>query len=281
YSRKWGMKPLFAVCRTQYASVCMWRGDWDEAERELTNACDELAICRPGMTTDGLARFGELRRRQGRLDEAAALFDRCSAHPIASLGRAARGLDHGEAHHAAELAERHLRRMPAKNRTERAGALELLIRARTAAGGARELDRARTACDELRSIAADAQTPPLRASASVGAGLIALAAGDVDRARTDLEDAVDLFEQSSAPFEAALARLDLASALEQLGRIDAAVADVNRAIDTLTRLDARFEVSRARAILDRLSPQPAKPANARGANGLTMREVEVLRLIAG
>ena len=27
-------------------SVCMWRGSWDEAERELTNACDELAVCR-------------------------------------------------------------------------------------------------------------------------------------------------------------------------------------------------------------------------------------------
>jgi hypothetical protein len=76
HSRKWGLKPLFAVCRTQYASVCMWRGSWDEAERELTSACDELAICRPGMTADGRARLGELRRRQGRLDEAASLFDR-------------------------------------------------------------------------------------------------------------------------------------------------------------------------------------------------------------
>ena len=74
----------------------MWRGAWDEAERELTQACDELAICRPAMTTDGLARLGELRRRQGRLDEAAALFDRSGAHPIASLGRAAMALDQGD-----------------------------------------------------------------------------------------------------------------------------------------------------------------------------------------
>ena len=57
HSRRWGLKPLFAVCRTQYASVCMWRGAWDEAERELTHACDELAICRPGMTADGRARL--------------------------------------------------------------------------------------------------------------------------------------------------------------------------------------------------------------------------------
>ena len=41
------------------------------------------------MTSDGLARLGELRRRQGRLDEAASLFDRSGGHPIATLGRAA------------------------------------------------------------------------------------------------------------------------------------------------------------------------------------------------
>ncbi len=146
HSRKWGLKPLFAVCRTQYASVCMWRGAWEEAERELTNACDELALCRPGMTSDGLARLGELRRRQGRLDEAAALFDRGGAHPIASLGRAAMALDRGEPRSAAELAERHLRRLPAKNRTERAAALELLIRADVALGGRRgPRSRARSA----------------------------------------------------------------------------------------------------------------------------------------
>ena len=86
--RKWGLRPLFAVCRTQYASVCMWRGAWDEAERELSAATEELAACRPAMTGEGLARLGELRRRQGKLDEAIALFDRAGAHPMASLGRA-------------------------------------------------------------------------------------------------------------------------------------------------------------------------------------------------
>src|SRR5204863_5209850 len=99
------LKPLFAVCRTQYASVCMWRGAWDEAERELTSACDELSVCRPGMTADGLARLGELRRRQGRLEEAASFFERSGAHPIASVGRAAMALDRGDARGAAELAE--------------------------------------------------------------------------------------------------------------------------------------------------------------------------------
>ena len=65
FCTKWGLRPLFAVCRTQYASVCMWRGAWEEAERELTSAADELAACRPAMTGEGLVRLGELRRRQG------------------------------------------------------------------------------------------------------------------------------------------------------------------------------------------------------------------------
>ena len=282
HSRKWGLKPLFAVCRTQYASVCMWRGAWDEAERELTSACDELAICRPGMTADGRARLGELRRRQGRLDDATSLFDRSGAHPIATLGRAAITLDRGDRQGAVDLIERHLRRLPMTNRTERASALELLVRAETTGEHTQVLDRARSALEELRGIAAGAGTPPLLASASFAAGLVARAAADLDTARRELEDAVDRFEESGAPFEAAYARVDLASVMERLGRTDAAIAELDRAIAELTRLDARFVVSSAQAARDRLSaPRSAASATPpRDAGGLTARELEVLRLIS-
>ena len=280
HSRKWGLKPLFAVCRTQYASVCMWRGAWEEAERELTSACDELALCRPGMTTDGLARLGELRRRQGRLDEAASLFDRSGGHPIASLGRAAIALDRNDRQGAVELAERHLRRLPLKNRTERAGALELLIRALAVQGNVGNLDRARAALEELEDIASGANTPPLVASARLSAGLVANGAGDFETARRKLEDAVDLFDRSGAPFEAAQARVRLAGVLERLGRADAALAEVQRAREALARLDARVELAAADAIRQRLV-SPSKPAHAPADTvGLTARELEVLRLIS-
>jgi ATP/maltotriose-dependent transcriptional regulator MalT len=295
YSRKWGLRPLFAVCRTQYASVCMWRGDWDEAERELTNACDELAICRPGMTTDGLARLGELRRRQGRIEEAAALFDRCAGHPLALLGRAAIALDQGDYRAAAELAERHLRRLPERNRTERAAALELQIRAHAGAAASTlttasapppdasdDLARARAGLEELRSIAAAANTAPLLASAAHAAGLVARAAGDLDHARQSLEDAVDLFQRSEAPFETARARIDLAGIMSGLGRRDAALAEVDRACAHLAPLDARLELASARALRARLASAPAaKAVPARNTAGLTGRELEILKLIAG
>ena len=109
---------------------------------------------------------------------------------------------------------------------------------------------------------------------------MALASGDLDLARRELEDAVDLFEKSAAPFEASRARVDLACALERLGRTDAAIIEVDRALEVFMRLAARLEVAAAEVVRQRLTA-PAPPANAaRDTNGLTPREVEVLRLVS-
>ena len=274
----WGLRPLFAVCRTQYASVCMWRGAWEEAERELTSAADELAASRPAMTEEGLVRLGELRRRQGKLDEAMALFEHGGSHPLASLGRASVTFDRGDFKTGADLAERHLRRLPATNRTERAAALELMVRCCVEQG---RMDEATHAVAELRAIANEAGTGPLRASASLAAGLAAARSGDPKSARTHLEDAVDLFKESGAPFETGRARVELARVMGTLGRPEAAVDEVRRAIDDLSPLGADLEVARARAVLDALTTSPvAASSGAEDRKGLTAREVEILRLIS-
>ena len=279
FCERWSFRPLLAVCRTQYASVCMWRGAWDEAERELTSASDELAASRPAMTGEGLVRLGELRRRQGKLDEAMALFERSGSHPLASLGRAAVTFDRGDFDAVAELAERHLRRLPATNRTERAAALELLVRACVEQG---RMAPAAEAVAELQAIAIEAGTGPLRALASVAAGLVAARAGDAHSARAQLEDAVDLFEESGAPFETGRARVELAGVLRALGRTDAAAAEARRAIEDLTPLAATLEVERAQALLDVLTAAPAAETLAPPAdvNILTKRQLEILRLIS-
>src|SRR3954466_11993390 len=162
----------------------MWRGAWAEAEQELTAAADELAESRPAMTGEGTLRLAELRRRQGKLDEAMALFEGGGSHPLASPGRASVTFDRGDFKTAADLAERHLRRLPATNRTERAAALELLVRACVEEN---RLEEARRAGAELRAIASEAGTTPLRALASLAAGLVAARSGDATSARTDLE----------------------------------------------------------------------------------------------
>ena len=274
FCAKWGLRPLFAVCRTQYAAVCIWHGDWDEAERELLSAHEELVLCRPGMTAESAARLGELRRRQGRLDEAQTLFDSADGHPMATVGLAAIALDRGDAATAADLAERYLRRTSPHNRTERVTALELLVRARLAAGRAGE---AKAAAEELTSIALDAGTQSFRAVSAVCRGLVAAAAGELELARRECEDAVDYFQRGGSPFESAKARLELASVLKQSGRIASAVAETERAIEPLTKIAAHADLVRATELLAALrgrAPDSAMPS------GLTRRELEVLRLVA-
>jgi DNA-binding NarL/FixJ family response regulator len=278
FCAKWGLRPLFAVCRTQYASICMWRGTWMEAEQELIAAGDELAASRPAMTPDAVVRLAELRRRQGRLTEASSLFKQAGSHGLALLGRAELAFDRGDMRAAAEHVDRYLRRVPTQNRTDRAAGLELLVRAQAAAG---ELDGSRTALAELTAITAVVATLPLKAATSLASGWVAMASDDVDGARRHFEDAVDRFVQSNAPYEVARARIELARALASLDRSDDAAIEARRAIDVLTELRAELEISRARLLLDSLPESTtASPTRARNGSGLTVRELEVLRLVA-
>jgi ATP/maltotriose-dependent transcriptional regulator MalT len=274
----WGLRPLFAVCRTQYASICMWRGTWLEAEAELISARDELAASRPAMTADAVVRLAELRRRQGRLTEATALLDQVEPHGLALLGRAELAYDRGDWRAAAEQAARYLRRVPMHNRTDRASGLELLVRADVSL---RDFDGARDALIELTSIATIVATAPLQAVAHLAAGWVALGSGNGDDARRHFEDAVDGFLESGAPFEVARARIELARALVLLERREAATEEAQRAIDLLSELKAELELARARDLLGSISSgvSPGETAR-RPVAGLTKREIEVLRLVA-
>ena len=281
FCEKWGLRPLFAVCRTQYATICMWRGTWLEAEQELIAAGEELAASRPAMSPDAIVRLAELRRRQGRLAEAASLFDQAGSHGLAILGRAELAFDRGDMRAAAEHIDRYLRRVPTQNRTDRATGLELLVRAHAGAGN---IEGAETALAELAGIAAVVTTAPLKASTSLASGWLAMAAHEPDTARRHFEDAVDLFLQSNAPYEVARARIELARALAALGRVDDAVIESQRAIGGLTELKAELEISRARLLLDTLTGAATgaleTSPGARRDGGLTARELEVLRLVA-
>ncbi len=273
FCARWGLRPLFAVCRTQYASICMWRGTWIEAEEELTAATDELAASRPAMTVDGLVRLAELRRRQGRLVEASEMFEQSEPHSLALIGRAEIAIDRDDPQAAAELAARYLRRVMPHNRTARAAGLELLVRALVRTG---DLDGARTALTELTNIATLVETLPHKASASFAAGWVATGLGDLNAAQRHFEDAVDQYLQSGAPFELSRARIELARTLAARGRVDAARDEAQRAMDLLGELKAEIEMVRAKTLLDSLRSQAATTADS----PLSTRETEVLKLVA-
>jgi LuxR family maltose regulon positive regulatory protein len=281
FCAKWGLRPLFAVCRTQYASICLWRGTWIEAEQELCAASDELAATRPAMKSDALVRLAELRRRQGRLAEAAALVDQTPPHGAGLLERAELAFDCGDYPAAAERAEQYLRHVPTSNRTDRASGLEILVRALTCL---QDWEHARVALDELSGIAALVATLPLRAAASFASGYIALGENKADAARRCFEDAVDLYLRSGAPFEVGRARIELARALGKVGRFEAALEEAQRAEILLSELKAELESARAHSVLEELatlqqSDQTAVSLKVKSGE-LTRREIEVLRLVA-
>jgi DNA-binding NarL/FixJ family response regulator len=279
FCAKWGLRPLFAVCRTQYASICVWRGTWLEAEQELCAASDELAASRPAMKGDALVRLAELRRRQGRLEEAAALVEQVPPHGSGLLVRAELALDCEDPQGARELIEQHLRHLPISNRTDRASGLEVAVRARTEC---KDWPGATAAVDELASIAATVATVPLRGAASFAAGYFAMGQGRADEARHCFEDACDLYSQSEAPYETGRARIQLARALGALGRVDAAIEQLHLAKELLSGLKADLELTRAeKAISDLLTRQVVDRTEGREKpGGLTKREIEVLRLVA-
>ena len=254
---RFGDRQMFSVCRTHYADVLLWHGDWERADEELTAAVAELEAIRPGREADPLVRLAELRRRQGRVRESEELLVRAASHSLHPLVEGLLALDCGNSKAAHDAAARFLRRIGPADRFERVAGLELMVRSGVAAGDA---DTARHAGEEIAAIAATTPNAPLRAAALLAEGRIAAAQGEAASAAALIEDAADLLEGAGARYEAALARLDLAAALRMGGRDEPAGRMESRARQALAELGAA--------------------AVERPVGGLSPRETEVLRLVA-
>jgi LuxR family maltose regulon positive regulatory protein len=254
---RFGDRQMFSVCRTHYADVLLWHGDWERADEELTAAVRELSAIRPGREADPLVRLAELRRRQGRTSESEELLARAASHLLHPLVEGLLALDRGDAEAAHDAAARFLRRIGPADRFERVAGLELMVRAAVSGG---ETETARRAVEEVAAIAEATPSAPLRAAALLAEGRIAAASGEAASAAVLIEDAADLLEGAGASYEAALARLDLAAALRMAGRDEPAGRAESRARQALAELGA--------------------PAEERPVGGLSPRETEVLRLVA-
>jgi LuxR family maltose regulon positive regulatory protein len=276
FSRRMRTNFVTLACRAHYGAVLTWQGRWGEAEQSLTEASGRLAAERPSWSGLAIVRLADLRRRQGRLAEAEELLDRAQRNPLAPVVRAELALDLSDASAAGDLLEPVLRRVPAQNKTLRAAPLEVMVRAKAAAG---EMEAAGAYLTELRAVADAVGTRPLRASLNLCEGLVAAAAGDQDEARERLEDAVELFAASGASFELGRARLELARVLASLGREDAAVREATLALRGLDEIGATAEAARARELLASLGAAPRTRAAPRDQL-LTPRELEVLRLVS-
>lgn len=258
----WGGRQLLGICRSAYGRVLATSGDWAAADAELTAAVDDIERSRPGLSASGLVRLADLRVRQGRTEEARALFERAGPAGLVGLGWIA--LAEGDAAAAADAADRVLRHVPDHALLDRLEPHELLV---PALAGLGRLEEAAKACTEVERTAETMGTPYLRGRARQAAGNLASARGEHDDARRAFEDAVDCFEEGAAPFEAATARLGLSRALSALGRGERAAVEEDAARAQLSSLGVR--------------PEPPASGGAAARTGdLTARELEVLRLVA-
>ena len=274
FAKRWRIQDLFAVCRAHYGAILVLRGTWEEADATFETALRQLRASRPGIAFEALVRRADLRRRQGRFEEAAELFRQVEFHPYAQLGLAHVALDSGDAALAADRATRLLRKLGPDSRLQRAAGLDLYARVLVALG---ETEQARNTHDQLQGVVAEVGSDSLRASALAVGGIVAEAEGDLDTARSRIEDAIDVFHQCGDPLETARSRLDLARVLAALGRSGPAAEQARVAHDALAAMQAEREAQRAATLMSELGD----PASAQATSALlTPRELDVLKLVA-
>jgi DNA-binding NarL/FixJ family response regulator len=253
-----------AYCRTHYGGILTAAGRWSEADATLTEAVRLWALGRRSLKSGALIRLADLRIKQGRYDEAAALLDG-QTDDESIRPRAALHLARGEVALAKGMLERAVQKTDPDN-TGALPLLALLVDAQLAAG--EEPD------DTIaRMEVCVAAHPTLYARA-----LLALARGRTDPRdpQTWLRDAVDGFTQVQLPLEAALCRLDLARACAEANP-EVAIAEARAALKTFEMLEAARYVDATAAVLRDLGQRVAPPRTS--GRALTRREIDVLTLV--
>lgn len=259
-----------AHCRAHYAGVLVAAGRWEAAEAELQRAV-ELLAGRESLRGSALCRLADLRLRQGRLEEAAALLEGIEHHEDAIVPLARLHLAMDRPRLAIELVDRCLAAGGVPDHVE-AGLLAAAVDAHLAC---HEPDVAVSAGERLSAIAGAQPAPAVRGLAAVARARLCVAAGEGDP-RSCWHEAVSAFATARMPLERALARIELARLLAA-DRAEVAIAEATAALRDLTEMGATRAADEAAALLRSLGA-PARSGPKRDA-GLTKREAEVLALV--
>jgi DNA-binding NarL/FixJ family response regulator len=261
-----GLVPFTGQCAVHRDQILRARGSFEAALDELALAAERYAAT--GMdTATALVMYerGEVLRTVGRLDEAEAAYSGAAGsgyepQPGLALLWLARGRT------AAAVASVHRLLDESTSPVSRLRQLGAAVEVLTAAGG---LDEARSASDELLGIAEDFGCTAVTATAAYAAGLVALAADDPAGSLIHLRRAWKAWIEVGARYDAARTRVRIGLALKALGDTVSGTSELSVALRTFTELGAEP----ARREVERLLATGLP-------DGLTAREVEVLRLVA-
>ncbi len=267
FTERYGCPFMSATCRTHFGSLLVARGDWRRAERELAAALALSDGAGPLPRRMTSVRIADLRIRQGRPEDAAAILATCPDDVVEARLRLARG----EPRAAAALLRRALQ--AAGSRTETVAAGGLLVRAEVASG---DLPAARRARDRLAALARADRSAFVDAHLQTATAHVAAAGGEVDAATAHLRRAMVLWHELEMPVEAALQQLALATLLAAESPA-LAVEDATTALRILDRVGAVHDADAAAALLRSLGAR-GRPAPRTGTP-LTRREQQVLDLV--
>ena len=215
------------LCRLHRAEVLSVLGDLEQAERELEEACRQLAANAPWAEGDAYRVLGDLRLGAGDLAAAEAAFRR--AYELGwdpQPGLALLHLAQGRADAAVRSLERSLGDQRWVNGQRRGLLLAHLAIAAAQAGDAERAGRVLLDLEAQPELYA---TPGLAATRSRARAEVALAGERRDEAITGFREGVRQWQEIGAPLNSAALRLRLAELLAADGDLDGAELEVGAA----------------------------------------------------
>ena len=241
------------ACRVHRAEIMRLQGNWDRAEEQAVQACDELGAYFNLITSACFHEIGEIRRRRGDFAQAEEAYRKASelGHPTgAQPGLALLRLAQGKVDSAAAAIRRELENDGLDPLT-RAGLLPAQIEIALAAG---ELARARASAAQLEEIADQyridgVRTPHMEGTLQLTLGRIRLAERDFEGAMSAFKAARSTWEKVGAPYETAQARMLLGIAYRGVGDEHSARDEIESAKATFERLGAPLDTERAAELL--------------------------------
>lgn len=261
--------PYRGQCLVHRAEILQLHGAWSDAMDEAERASEHLSRP-PGHPAlgDALYRIGELLRLRGQFARAESAYRRASEQGRdPQPGLAMLRLAQGQPTVAASAIRRAFDEAvePVVRAQLLGAAVEIMLAVDDTAA-------ARAAAEELVGIGAELDAPMLRATAGHAIALVLLAEGDAHGALGVLRPAWVTWRDLEAPYEAARVRVAIGLACRQLGDGEGASLEFDAAAVAFGTLGAMVDL----AALERL----AAPLSVRPATGLSVRELQVLTLVA-